>query len=299
MFKPQGIIPALITPFLANGKIDEETLRTMIQRQITSGVHGIFVLGTNGEFFSLHEDEKVELVKIAADEIKGKVPLYAGSGAITTEESVRLSQKLEKVGADVLSVITPYFVPINQEELATHYKAVAASTSLPIVLYNIPARTGIMLEASTVAQLSHIENIVGIKDSSGNYEHLLQLIDQASDEFAVLAGTDSFILSALLAGGSGAIAASANVSPSLVVSIYDYYQAGKLTDARRAQSEIAEIRKLMKMGTVPAALKEVMRQLGYGNGLPRLPVLPADVQTKTVIENSLRTSSLQHLKAHV
>lgn len=292
MLKPHGIIPAMVTPFNSQDQINEAVVRQMIRRQLDAGAHGIFMLGTNGEFFTMSEDEKVELVRIAADEIKGSVPLYAGAGAITTADTVRLSRKLEEAGADILSVITPYFVPLNQTELHKHYETVADSTALPIVLYNIPARTGIMLEAGTVVSLSAISNIVGVKDSSGNYDHVLQLIQQTDSEFAVLAGTDSFILSTLLAGGHGAIAASANVLPETVVSIYDHWQAGRLDEALRAQAKIAQVRKLMQQGTIPAGLKEILNQLGLEAGVPRLPVQPVNETARNFITQGLRAVDL-------
>ncbi|MBB3126173.1 4-hydroxy-tetrahydrodipicolinate synthase [Paenibacillus rhizosphaerae] len=287
MIKPQGIIPAMVTPFDDNGRLHEKVVRQMIRRLLQAGVHGIFVLGTNGEFFAMNDDEKVELVRIAADEIAGQVPLYAGSGAVTTAETVSLSRKLEEAGADVLSVITPYFVPVNPSEIHEHFKAAAGSTDLPIVLYNIPARTGVMLEAGTVASLSQIPNIVGVKDSSGNFEHMLQLIQQTDPDFSVLAGTDSFILSVLMAGGSGAIAASANIAPEKVVSIYSHWQAGRHAEAAKAQADIAVVRKLMQYGTIPAGLKEVMNQLGIEAGSPRLPVQPVSAEVRSTIAHVL------------
>lgn len=292
MIRPHGIIPAMVTPFDEEGRLNEPVVRQMIRRLLQAGVHGIFVLGTNGEFFAMTEDEKTELVRIAADEIGGAVPLYAGSGAITTAETVRLSRKLEDAGADVLSIITPYFVPLNQTELYRHFEETAGSTALPIVLYNIPARTGIMLEADTVASLSRISNIVGVKDSSGNYEHVLQLIQQSGPDFAVLAGTDSFILSTLLAGGAGAIAASANVVPETVVSIYRHWREGRLEKAAKSQADIAAVRKLMQLGTVPAGLKEMMQQLGIEVGSPRLPIQPVGDSARNTIAAGLRAAGI-------
>ncbi|OZB98229.1 4-hydroxy-tetrahydrodipicolinate synthase [Paenibacillus sp. XY044] len=287
MIKPQGVIPAMVTPFDDDGRLHEKIVRQMIRRLLQAGVHGIFVLGTNGEFFAMSDDEKVELVRIAADEIAGKVPLYAGSGAVTTAETVSLSRKLEEAGADVLSIITPYFVPVNPSEIYEHFAAAAGSTDLPVVLYNIPARTGVMLEAGTVASLSQIPNIVGVKDSSGNFEHMLQLIQQTDHDFSVLAGTDSFILSVLMAGGSGAIAASANIAPEKVVSVYNDWLAGRTAEAAKAQADIAVVRKLMQFGTIPAGLKEVMNQLGVEVGSPRLPVQPVSEAVRNTIAQVL------------
>ncbi|WJH33830.1 dihydrodipicolinate synthase family protein [Paenibacillus sp. CC-CFT747] len=213
MLKPEGIIPAMVTPFTEDGSLNEPAVRQLIEHLLKAGVHGIFVLGTNGEFFSMTEEEKVELVRIAADAIGGRVPLYAGAGTITTAGTARLARKLEEAGADALSVITPYFVPVTQAEMKRHYEAVAASVENPILLYNIPSRTGVTLEVETVAALAVLPNVVGIKDSSGNFEYVLQLIHRTGPSFAVMAGTDSLILPTLLAGGTGAVAASANAAP--------------------------------------------------------------------------------------
>lgn len=292
VFHPQGIIPAMVTPFTADGELNEPAVRRLIDRLLAAGVHGLFVLGTNGEFFAMTEDEKVELVRMAADQIGGRVPLYAGAGAITTAETVRLARRLRQAGADALSVITPYFVPVSQSELQAHYEAVAAAAELPIVLYNIPARTGVVLEAGTVESLSRLPNVVGVKDSSGNFEHILQLIQRTGPDFAVLAGTDSLILSTLLAGGAGAVAASANAAPETVVSIYEHWKAGRLDEARRSQAELAAVRGLMQLGTIPAALKEMVSRLGIDVGPPRLPVRPADDGMRRTIADGLRKAGL-------
>lgn len=286
------IIPAIVTPFTADGELNEPAVRRLIDRLLAAGVHGLFVLGTNGEFFAMTEDEKVELVRMAADQIGGRVPLYAGAGAITTAETVRLARRLRQAGADALSVITPYFVPVSQSELQAHYEAVAAAAELPIVLYNIPARTGVVLEAGTVESLSRLPNVVGVKDSSGNFEHILQLIQRTGPDFAVLAGTDSLILSTLLAGGAGAVAASANAAPETVVSIYEHWKAGRLDEARRSQAELAAVRGLMQLGTIPAALKEMVSRLGIDVGPPRLPVRPADDGMRRTIADGLRKAGL-------
>lgn len=292
MIKPHGIIPAMVTPFTEEGRLNGPVVRRLIERLLAAGAHGIFVLGTNGEFFAMDEDEKVELVRTAADAIGGRVPLYAGAGAITTAETVRLANRLEQAGADALSVITPYFVPLNQAELHKHYEAVAASSGLPILLYNIPARTGVTLEAQTVESLSRLPNVVGVKDSSGNFEYVLQLIGRTAPSFAVLAGTDSFILSALLAGGAGAVAATANAAPETAVAIYEHWRAGRLEAARQAQAELAAVRRLMQLGTIPAALKEMVARLGIEVGPPRPPVLPVDANIRRTIADGLREAGL-------
>ncbi|PGY06593.1 4-hydroxy-tetrahydrodipicolinate synthase [Bacillus sp. AFS031507] len=201
----KGIIPAMLTPLTVEQKVNEAVTRQLTNHLIDSGVHGIFILGTNGEFHLLNTEEKLEMTRIVIDEVNGRVPVMVGTGGNSTEEAIELSQKMEQLGADALSLITPFFIPPTQEELAVHFEKVAESTSLPFLLYNIPARTGVNIEPETVARLAKVPNIVGIKDSSGNFANIENYINAAKGEdFSVFAGTDSLILQTLQAGGKGA-----------------------------------------------------------------------------------------------
>jgi 4-hydroxy-tetrahydrodipicolinate synthase len=274
MMKPQGIIPAMITPFLEDQQLNEEGLRLQTRLLIEQGVHGLFCLGTNGEFFSLSQAEKLRVAGIVLEEAAGRVPVYAGTGAVSTQETIQLTRAMEGIGVDAVSVITPYFLSFSQDELLQHYERLADSTSLPIILYNIPNQTGNALQASTVARLAKVPNIVGIKDSSGRYDVILQYLDAVDDGFAVLAGTDSLILASLMAGGSGAVASTANLIPGLVVSIYDNWMAGNIDEAMRAQNLLRPLRHSFQLGTLPSALKEAMNIAGLPAGPPRAPVAP-------------------------
>ncbi|MGG1597858.1 4-hydroxy-tetrahydrodipicolinate synthase [Paenibacillus naphthalenovorans] len=272
MLKPEGIIPAMVTPFTSSEEVNEPVLRQLVKRYVDAGVHGLFCLGTNGEFFSLTFDEKIRIAEIIIDEVKGKVPVYVGAGCITTSETVRMAKKLEEIGADALSVITPYFLTFTQDELVEHFKRIADSTRLPVVLYNIPSRTGNSLLPGSVGVLSQIPNIVGIKDSSGSFDNTLQYLDAVEPEFSVLAGTDSLILPTLMAGGKGAIAATANILPETVVSIYTHWQAGRFAEAEEGQKQLRAIRSAMGLGTLPTVLKEAMNIMGLPVGPARAPV---------------------------
>ncbi|MDF2964405.1 MAG: 4-hydroxy-tetrahydrodipicolinate synthase [Paenibacillus sp.] len=272
MFRAEGIIPAMITPFDDKQEVNEEALRFLVRRLVSAGVHGLFCLGTNGEFFSLGYSEKLLIAQIVIDETKRQIPVYVGAGCISTAETIRLAQDLEAIGADALSVITPSFLSFSQKELIGYYRALAESTSLPIVLYNIPARTGNALQPNTVAELSLIPNVIGIKDSSGSYDNILQYLDGAAADFSVMAGTDSLILSTLMAGGKGAIAATANLFPELVVSIYENWKQGKLEEAEAMQRKLRGIRGAFQWGTLPSVLKEAMNIAGLPAGPSRLPV---------------------------
>jgi 4-hydroxy-tetrahydrodipicolinate synthase len=272
----EGIIPVLITPFTEKQDVNEPVLRSYVRRYLDAGVHGIFCLGTNGEFFSLSAEEKKRIVQIAVEEAKGRVPVFAGTGGISTREVVRLTEQMEEIGADALSVITPYFLPFSQKELIAHYKSVAASTSLPILLYHFPARTGVRLEPGTVAELAKVPNIVGVKDSSGDFETILQFIRAGGPDFSVLAGSDSLLLWTLMAGGRGGVSGSANVVPDLMTAIYTHWKNGELEQAREAQERLRPLSAVYKKATLPSVFKEAMNLLGLEAGPCRSPVLPPE-----------------------
>ena len=269
----KGIIPPIVTPMNEDESVNEKELRNQVNRQIKGGIHGLFPFGTNGEGYILNEKEKEEVLSIVIDETKGRVPVYAGTGCISTKDTIRQSQMAESLGADVLSIITPSFAAASQNELYDHYKAVAEAVDMPIVLYNIPARTGNALAPATVAKLSKIPNIVGAKDSSGNFDNMLQYIEQPRDskDFAVLSGNDSLILWNLLAGGTGGIAGCANVFPEVMASIYNYFAAGDLENARKAQDSIRSFRGCFKYGNPNTIVKTAVNLLGYPVGKCRAP----------------------------
>lgn len=273
MTEIKGIIAAMQTAMYENGSINEEELRRQIDRQIHAGVDAVFCLGTNGEFYIMSMEEKIRVMEIFVDQVKGRVPVYAGTGCISTEETIALSKKAEEIGVDVLSVITPYFAAISQEELYQHFGAVARSVSLPVVMYNIPARTGAALAPSTVGRLAKdFANIAGVKDSSGNFNNILQYI-QATEgmNFSVLSGNDALILWTLLAGGQGGITAIANILPTVMVSIYQYYLKGDMENAKKAQNSIAMIRDCFKYGNPNSVVKCATNLIGQPVGPCRKP----------------------------
>lgn len=269
----KGVIVPLLTPMNDDETINEKELRNQVNRQIESGIHALFPLGTNGEAYILSREEKEQVLKIVVDEAKGRVPVYGGTGCISTKETIELSLKAKEIGVDVLSIITPSFAAASQDELYEHYKEVAKAVDLPIVLYNIPARTGNALAPATVEKLSKIPNIVGVKDSSGNFDNMLQYIEETRyrKDFAVLSGNDSLILWCLLAGGRGGIAGCANVFPSTMASIYDTFIAGNLDKAREIQDSIRSFRDCFKFGNPNTIVKTAVSLLGYPVGKCRKP----------------------------
>lgn len=271
----KGIIPPILTPMNADEGINEQELRNQVERQISAGVHGIFAFGTNGECYALTTSEKERILEIVVEQTAHRVPVYAGSGCITTRETIEVSRKAQELGADVLSVIAPYFAAASQEELYRHYMAVAEAVDLPIVLYNIPARTGNAIAPATVARLAKdAPNIMGAKDSSGNFDNLKQYIELTSGldkGFAVLSGNDSLILPGLVFGGQGGIAGCANVFPGTMVEIYEAFVAGDLERAKKVQDSIRIFRNCFKHGNPNTIIKIATGLLGYPVGDCRKP----------------------------
>lgn len=294
----KGVIVPLLTPMNADETINEKELRNQVNHQIESGIHALFPLGTNGEAYILSHEEKEQVLKIVVDEAKGRVPVYGGTGCVSTKETIELSLKAKEIGIDVLSIITPSFAAASQDELYEHYKEVAEAVDLPIVLYNIPARTGNALAPATVEKLSKIPNIVGVKDSSGNFDNMLQYIEKTRyrKDFAVLSGNDSLILWCLLAGGRGGIAGCANVFPSTMASIYDTFVAGDLEKAREIQDSIRSFRDCFKFGNPNTIVKTAVSLLGYPVGKCRKPFCQVPEAGIEAIKKVLEANTAKGMK---
>jgi 4-hydroxy-tetrahydrodipicolinate synthase len=269
----QGIITPVITPMNADESVNYEELRRQIKRLIDAGVQGLFFCGTNGECYILEPEEKKKIFELAVAEVNHRVPVYAGTGCVGTKETIVMSKIAEDAGVDILSVITPYFAAVSQDELISHYEQVAAAVKLPIVLYNIPARTGVNIAPATVAKLAQIDTIVGAKDSSGNFDNMLQYIEAVRDKpgFSILSGNDSLILWCLLAGGKGGIAGCSNVYPENMVGIYRNYCAGNIDAAKECQDRIRALRNVFKYGNPNTIVKKAVKLLGYDVGECRSP----------------------------
>ncbi len=284
----KGIVAAMQTPMFDNGDINEAEMRNQINREIAAGVDGIFCLGTNGEFYIMNEEEKLRVMKIFVDETRGRVPVYAGTGCVGTKDTVELSKKAEDIGVDVLSVITPYFASLNQDELYSHYQTVNDAVKIPIVMYNIPARTGASLAPATVGKLAGLSNIAGIKDSSGDFNNILQYISVTKGkDFSVLSGNDALILWTLMAGGAGGITAIANILPEIMVSIYENYRNGDLEGAKAAQESISHIRSCFKYGNPNSIVKCATNIIGQPVGPCREPFGMVSDEAKKIITETI------------
>ena len=289
MFKPKGIIPAVITPLTSDGKFNEKAMRKLLNYLIEGGVHGVFVVGTTGEFYGLTPEEKRNIYEIAKDETNGRVPVYAGTNGITTRETVMLTQIAEECRVDAVSVLTPMFVTPSQSQLVKHYKTIAENTTLPVVLYNNPPKTSVNLSPETVAKLAEVQNIVGIKDSSGDMTVAAEYIrlTRQMDNFSVLMGRDTLIYGALCYGAAGSIASCANVAPGLCVDIYEKFIAGDMKGSLNAQFTLAPLRIAFSLGTFPAVIKESLTLLGIEAGPCMEPAGPMTNDERTKLKNVL------------
>ena len=272
--KIEGIIPALVTPMNQDETVSEEGLKTVIDHVIDGGVHGIFVLGSQGESFALTLEEKKQVITASVAATSGRVPVYVGTGMITTAQSVQMTKIARKLGADAVSVLTPYFITPSQEELIDHYKAVAdAAGDMPLLLYNNPMRTAVSIDVETVVTLAELPNIVGMKDSSANLIQTMKYIDGTRDmDFSVLVGNDASIFATMLSGGKGSVAATGNLAPALIVGMYNAIRADDIDEARKLQYKLFPIRQAFGLGTFPVVVKEALNMMGLPAGPARRPV---------------------------
>jgi 4-hydroxy-tetrahydrodipicolinate synthase len=268
----KGIIPAMVTPLTQDEELDEVALRRLVRHLIHGGVHGLFPTGSQGEFYAFSPEEKRRVWEIVVDEAAGRVPVYAGTGAITTRQVIELNRIAEDAAVDAVSIVTPFFIQPTEAELYAHYVSIAEATSLPVLLYNNPGRTSVKLAPGLVARLSEHPNIVGIKDSGGDLTQTIEMIRQTDDDFIVLMGRDSLIYAGLHHGIQGAIAATANVVPDLVVEIYEAFQAGDWQRSLDAQERLLPLRLAFGLGTFPVVVKDALNMIGVSVGPPRQPL---------------------------
>jgi 4-hydroxy-tetrahydrodipicolinate synthase len=288
-----GIIPPVATPMKANEDLDLRRLQWFLDHLIARGVHGVFVLGTNSEFYALDEREKQEVVATAVAHVNRRVPVLAGTGAETTREAVRLTRMAEREGADGVSVITPYFISPTQQEIYDHYRRIAEATALPVVLYNNPSTCGgLRIDVDTVARLAQLPNIVGVKDSSGDLQNTVEYLRVVPDRFSVMMGRDTLIFSALQMGARGAVPATGNIAPTLLAEIFNKFRAGDIEGSRRAQLRLNPLRLALGLGTAPGGVKAALEVLGMSLGPCRSPVAPLPPDKVPKMRAALETAGL-------
>ena len=287
-----GVGTALVTPFTAGGQLDESAVRRLARRQIDAGIHFLCPCGTTGENPTLSDAERIRIVEILADEAKGRVPVLAGAGGYDTRELIHLGGQLAKAGASGFLSVTPYYNKPTQEGLYQHYRAFAESTALPIVVYNVPGRTGVNVEVATLARLAQIPNIVGVKEASGNVAQMCEIRHAVPDDFLVLSGDDALTLPLMAIGGQGIVSVASNEIPSEMVQMVE---AAERNDFRAARAIHARILPLMSINFVesnPVPVKAAMAAMGLLEEIYRLPMVSPRPESKAKIVSVLKDLGL-------
>ncbi len=291
----KGCATALVTPFREDGKsVNYDSFKKLIDFQLENGVSALLFLGTTGEPPTLSESEKEEIVKFAVGYVNRRCPVIVGSGGNCTEKVVETSKLYENLGVDALLVVTPYYNKCTQNGLIEHYKSVANSTKLPIIMYNVPARTGLNMLPQTVNELSKIKNIVGIKEASGNIEQLMENVKLSScEEFSVYTGDDSLILPAMCVGASGVISVTSNVVPKEVSKLCDLCFKNELNSARSLAYKISKLVKLLFCEVNPIPVKTAVSLIGINCGSVRLPLTNLTNENKVKLEEELKNLNIE------
>nr|CRH07919.1 Dihydrodipicolinate synthase [Candidatus Magnetococcus massalia] len=284
MFK--GVYTALITPF-RDRNVDHAALARLIEQQIEGGVHGLVPCGTTGESATMSHDEHKEVIREVVKRVDGRVKVVAGTGSNCTEESKDLTRFAEDVGADGALLITPYYNKPTQEGLYQHYRQVAESTQLPIVLYNVPGRTAVDMQLETVVRLSEIDNVVAIKEATANMERASQINKACGDTLTLISGDDATFLPLLSVGGEGVISVVTNLAPRMMRDVWDLWQAGRANDARIAHEALLDLNGLLFCETSPIPVKAAAEMMALCSEEMRMPLTPMTAGNRAKLKQAL------------
>ncbi len=286
-----GSLVALVTPF-RKGKVDERTFGELIEWQIASGTTGIVPCGTTGESATLSYEEHNRVVEMAVEVARRRVPVIAGTGSNSTEEAIALTKHAKSAGADAALLITPYYNKPTQEGLYRHYKAIAEAVDLPLVLYNIPGRTGVNMVPATVARLASIRTITAIKEGSGLVQQASEIVQLCGDRMTVLAGDDPLTLPIMAVGGKGVITVTANIAPTDMGDMVNAFAAGRVEDARRLHFKLSPLFSALFYETNPIPVKEALAMMGKIDGELRLPLCPMASENREKLTRALKEYGL-------
>jgi 4-hydroxy-tetrahydrodipicolinate synthase len=287
-----GCGTALVTPFQADGSLDEATLRKLVERQIEQGIDFLVPCGTTGESPTLTRDEHLRVAAITIEVARGRVPVLAGAGGYNTHEVVDLARACEKLGASGVLSVTPYYNKPTQEGLYQHYKAIASAISIPIVLYSIQGRTGINIDPGTLVRLAEIENIVGVKEASGNISQMAEIIHRVPESFIVLSGDDAITIPLIALGGRGIISVVSNEIPQAMTQIARLANAGNYAGARKIQKQYFPLMQANFVEANPGPVKWAMYRMGLLNPNFRLPMVPPSAESRRKVEAALEAVGL-------
>ena len=273
MIKFRGAYTAMVTPLDAKGEFDEDGLRKNVEFQIKHGIHGLVPVGTTGECATLNYEEHKRAIEVTVEAAKGRVPVMAGTGSNSTHEAIMLTRYAKEVGADAALSVVPYYNKPTQRGLYEHFKKVAETVDIPQFIYNIPSRTGVNMEPETVAKLSKVKNIAGIKEASGNLEQIMHIIHMTGRDFIIFSGDDILTFPILALGGVGVISVASNIVPDKIARMVDAFFEGNVETSREMQRELLPLFKALFIETNPAPVKAAMNMMGMAAGPLRLPLV--------------------------
>jgi 4-hydroxy-tetrahydrodipicolinate synthase len=287
-----GCGTALVTPFTKTGSLDEAAVRRLAVRQVDAGIHFLVPVGTTGESPTLTPAERVRIVELLVDEVRRRVPILAGAGGYDTREVIQAAAEMKAAGADGLLSVTPYYNKPTQEGLYQHYRALAESTTLPIILYNVPGRTGCNMEPSTVTRLAAIANIVGIKEASGNMAQICEVCRSVPPEFIVVSGDDVMTVPMMAVGARGVISVASNQIPAEMSQMVEAAERGDFAAARAIHERIMPLMQINFIESSPGPVKSAMATMGLLEETYRLPLVPPRLESKEKINRVLKDLGL-------
>ncbi len=287
-----GSIVAIVTPF-KGGSVDENALRNLIEFQIDNGTHGIVPCGTTGESPTLSHEEHEYVIEVTVKTVKKRIPVIAGTGSNSTEEAIRLTKFAEKVGADAVLSVVPYYNKPTQEGLYLHFKEIASQARIPVILYNIPGRSGVNMTPETIARLAKdCKNIIGVKEATGSLQQASKILYLCGMDFVLLSGEDAINFPLLAIGGKGFITVTANVAPKDVAELYNAYARGEFNQARELHYKLLPLNEAMFIETNPIPVKEALSVMGKIKGEFRLPLCPMSLGNLEKLKTALRDYGL-------
>lgn len=283
----KGVGTAIITPFTEDDKVNFEEFGKIIEDQIKNKVDSIIVCGTTGEASTMTLEERKETIKFAVEKSAGRVPIIAGTGGNCTKSAIEMTKFAESIGVDGALIVTPYYNKTTQKGLVEHYKVIANSTKLPIILYNVPGRTGVNILPETCKELSKIENIVAIKEASGNLSQVAEIRNLCGDDLNIYSGNDDQITSVLACGGIGVISVLSNIMPEYTHNIVEDFMNGRTKESIDAQIKAIPLVKALFCEVNPIPVKAAMNMVGWNVGIPRLPLIEMSEQGKERLEKEI------------
>ena len=287
-----GSIVAIVTPF-KNGSVDENALRSLIEFQIDNGTHGIVPCGTTGESPTLSHEEHEYVIELTVKTVKKRIPVVAGTGSNSTEEAIRLTKFAEKVGADAVLSVVPYYNKPTQEGLYLHFKEIASQARIPVILYNIPGRSGVNMTPETIARLAKdCKNIIGVKEATGSLQQASKILYLCGMDFVLLSGEDAINFPLLAIGGRGFITVTANVAPKDVAELFNSYTRGEFNQARELHYKLLPLNEAMFIETNPIPVKEALSVMGKIKGEFRLPLCPMSLGNLEKLKTALKDYGL-------